>query len=288
MTVHGSEDDSPRRHDDEDEEQVVAQDEVSVEQICAASGVSLSEKSTDCDGHRPTLSEICSHSRSRSRSRNTVTLPDATGVADVGGALISRRDTFISRIRSRRHVPRFTHPLDHCPTASNNLVDFDGPKDPYHPLNWRTRQKVITTGLYGFVTMSATWASSSYAAGTREVAKEFHVGTQTAVLGTTLFLVGFGIGPLLWAPLSEVYGRRIAVLAPMFIAICFTFATATAKDFQTLMITRFFSAFFSSAPVTNTGGVLGDIYPASTRAMAMAGYAMAVVAGPTMGMNIPL
>jgi MFS family permease len=137
--------------------------------------------------------------------------------------------------------------------------------------------------LYGLVTMTATWASSSYSPGTRQIAQEFHVGTQVATLGTTLFLFGFGIGPLLWAPLSEVYGRRLAVFVPMFVAICFSFGSATSKDLQTLMLTRFFGAFFASAPVTNTGGVLGDLYSPAWRGIAMAGYAMAVVGGPVLG-----
>lgn len=57
--------------------------------------------------------------------------------------------------------------------------------------------------LYAFITMSATYASSAYSSGTRAIAADFGVGTQTATLGTTLFLFGFGVGPLLWAPLSE-------------------------------------------------------------------------------------
>ena len=136
--------------------------------------------------------------------------------------------------------------------------------------------------------MSSTWASSSYSAGTALVSKEFHVGHQVAVLGTSIFLVGFGIGPLLWAPLSEVFGRRVAVFVPMFLAICFSFGSATAKDYQTLMITRFFGAFFASAPVTNTGGVLGDLFSPAERGIAMAGYAMAVVGGPAIGTSIQL
>ena len=64
----------------------------------------------------------------------------------------------------------------------------------------------------------------------------------------------FGLGPLLWAPMSEAYGRKIAVLPPYFVAACFVFGTATAKDLQTILITRFFAGFFSAAPVTNTGG----------------------------------
>ncbi|KAF7556059.1 hypothetical protein G7Z17_g1760 [Cylindrodendrum hubeiense] len=131
--------------------------------------------------------------------------------------------------------------------------------------------------------MTATWASSAYSAGTTQIAEQYHVSTQVATLGTALFLFGFGIGPLLWAPLSEVYGRRFAVFVPMSIAICFSFGTATAKDFQTIMITRFFGAFFASAPVTNTGGVLGDLFSPAERGIAMAGYAMAVVSGPVIG-----
>ena len=196
---------------------------------------------------------------------------------------LSRRDTALSRIRTRTNTGPFNHPLAHQQTTVDVLVDFDGPDDPYRPMNWPTKKKVITTMMYGLTTMTATWASSAYSAGTRHVAAEFHVGNQVAVLGTTLFLFGFGTGPLLWAPLSEVFGRKLAVLAPMFVAMCFSFGSATAKDFQTLMLTRFFGAFFASAPVTNTGGVLGDLFSPAWRALALAGYAMAVVGGPCLG-----
>ncbi|KAH7309727.1 major facilitator superfamily domain-containing protein [Stachybotrys elegans] len=239
------------------------------------------------DGHRPTLREINSHASRRSRlsARNCAESEKSADAMSMGTAARpqnSRRDTILSHVRSRP-IPKFTHPLSHVPTAEDQIVDFDGPDDPYRPINWPTHKKVTTTMLYGLVTMSAAWASSSYSAGIRQVAQEFGVGTQTATLGTTLFLFGFGIGPLLWAPLSEVFGRRLAVFPPMFVGLCFSFATATAKDLQTVMITRFFGAFFASAPVTNTGGVLGDLYSPAWRGIAMAGYAMAVVGGPVLG-----
>ncbi|KAL6876875.1 MFS general substrate transporter [Trichoderma novae-zelandiae] len=236
------------------------------------------EKADDLDGHRPALREIRSHTSRTSRDRSRPGSARGTALDQT----LTRRDTVLSRLRSRPTV-QFTHPLAHIQTTEDEIVDFDGPDDPYHPLNWPTHKKVLTTALYGFVTMTATWASSSYSAGTLQVAQEFHVGSQVATLGTTLFLFGFGVGPLLWAPLSEVYGRRIAVMAPMLVAICFSFGSATAKDLQTLMLTRFFGAFFSSAPVTNTGGVLGDLYSPAYRGIAMAGYAMAVVGGPSLG-----
>ena len=82
---------------------------------------------------------------------------------------------------------------------------------------------------------------------------------------------------------SSSYGRKPAVLVPYFIAGCFSFGTATAKDIQTILITRFFAGLFGSAPVTNTGGVLGDIWSPAHRGTAIVGYAFAVVGGPTLG-----
>ncbi|KAF2634742.1 MFS general substrate transporter [Massarina eburnea CBS 473.64] len=245
-----------------------------------SSSLSSEIKQEELDGHRPSSRDIRkSITRSRSRQQDATT----TGLSQPLTRTLSRRDTALSRIRTRPTVPPFNHPLAHQPTTDDVLVDFEGLDDPYRPINWPTKKKITTTLLYGLCTMSASWASSSYSAGTKQIAQEFHVGTQVATLGTTLFLFGFGLGPLLWAPLSEVYGRRLAVLAPLFVAVCFSFGSAVAKDFQTLMITRFFGAFFASAPVTNTGGVLGDLYDPSWRGIAMAGYAMAVVGGPCLG-----
>ncbi|RMZ89164.1 hypothetical protein DV736_g3604, partial [Chaetothyriales sp. CBS 134916] len=196
---------------------------------------------------------------------------------------ISRRETVLSKIRSRPPIGNFSHALEHAKTSKSYLVDFDGPDDPYRPVNWPLKKKVTTTLLYALATMTATWASATFSAGNEQFSQEFHVDSEVGVLGTTLFLFGFGTGPLLFAPLSEVYGRKSAVLPPMFVSACFSFATATAKDIQTVMICRFFTGFFASAPVTNTGGVLADLFPPTQRGIAIAAYAMAVVIGPVFG-----
>ena len=198
-------------------------------------------------------------------------------------ANLSRVQSTLSTVRSRRPVPPFAHALTHTKTGPDVIVDFDGPDDPYHPLNWPAKKKVVTTVLYGLTTMGATWASSVYSPAVTQIAQKFDVGTEVSLLGLTLLLFGFGVGPLVWAPLSEVYGRKAAVLTPYFIAAVFSFGTATAKDIQTVLITRFFAGVFGSAPITNTGGVLADIWAPEQRGAAIVGYAMAVVGGPVLG-----
>lgn len=63
----------------------------------------------------------------------------------------------------------------------------------------------------------------------------FGVGMVTSILGLTLYICGFATGPSAFAPLSELYGRKIPITATSFVFACFMFAAVTAKDFQTLV-----------------------------------------------------
>lgn len=212
---------------------------------------------------------------------------NSMGLSRTSSRRLERQETTasaaLSKIRSRAPIPPFSHPLANKKTNQDVIVDFEGPDDPYRPMNWTFRKKAITTTLYGFTTMGATFSSSVYSPAVSEVSQVFGIGQEVSTLGISLLLLGFGLGPLLWAPLSEVYGRKPAVLIPTFIAAIFAFGGGAAKDVQTIMICRFFQGLFGSAPVTNTGGVLGDIWSAEQRGAAIVGYAMAVVGGPTLG-----
>jgi MFS family permease len=69
-----------------------------------------------------------------------------------------------------------------------------------------------------------------YSVAIETIAEEFEVGEVVSTLGLTLFLFDFGLSPVLWAPISEAYGRKVAVLPLYFVAPCFCFGTAVSKD----------------------------------------------------------
>jgi hypothetical protein len=104
------------------------------------------------------------------------------------------------------------HPLLYDATPFNVLVDFNGKDDPYQPMNWPLRKKVITTLLYGLTTCWITFASAIYSAGLGQVSEDFQVSSEVSASGVSLIVFGFGLGPLIWAPLSEVYGRKWVVI----------------------------------------------------------------------------
>ncbi|RJE23612.1 to MSF membrane transporter [Aspergillus sclerotialis] len=179
--------------------------------------------------------------------------------------------------------PVFVHPLADQATGNDVLVSFDAPDDPYNPLNWHFKKKVLTTVLYGLATCWITFASAVYTAALVEISHEFHVSLEVSTLGISLFVLGFAVGPMVFSPLSEVYGRKFVVLIPYFISAVFSFGTAAAKDIQTVLITRFFAGLFGSAPVTVTGGALTDIWLPHQRGNAVVGYSLTLIGGPTIG-----
>lgn len=62
----------------------------------------------------------------------------------------------------------------------------------------------IAANLIRLTTMGSTWASSVYSPAIEVVSKQYGVGQEVSLLGLSFLLLGFGIGPLLWAPLSEM------------------------------------------------------------------------------------
>ncbi|EGE80721.1 MFS multidrug transporter [Blastomyces dermatitidis ATCC 18188] len=231
------------------------------------------------------LNSLENSQQHRTASISSQPSPSLSRIQSAMSTASQHYNTVLSHVRSRNpdQMRPFAHPLSHQKTSPDVIVGFDGPDDAYNPINWPFRKKAITTLLYGLTTMGSTWSSAVYSPGIAQVDADFNASEQVGVLGVSFLLFGFGLGPLLWAPLSELYGRKPAVLFPYFIAAIFMFASGSAKDIQTVVISRFFAGFFGSAPITNTGGVLSDLFPPEQRAVAIVGYALAVVGGPSLG-----
>lgn len=62
--------------------------------------------------------------------------------------------------------------------------------------------KWAITAVVAIMNLAVSFASSAYSEGIREIRTEFGVSQIVATLGIALFVLGFTIGPLVWAPLS--------------------------------------------------------------------------------------
>lgn len=140
--------------------------------------------------------------------------------------------------------------------------------------------RLLLAVILGYTTLVAAFSSSIFSAATRPVAAQFGVGIEVGVLGVSLYVLGFATGPLLWAPLSELRGRKLPLTIAMFGFSIFSIATAVGKDLQTVLLGRFFGGVFASCPLAVVAAVFSDMFDNRTRGLAITVFSMTVFSGP--------
>ena len=169
------------------------------------------------------------------------------------------------------------------PEREEYVVEFSGHDDPTHPQNWTSKRKMIIFALLVFNSLTATFASAVFSPAGTTVGTKFGVNQPTVTLGTSLFVLGYAVGPLFWAPLSELYGRRLPVILASSGFGIFMIAVAVAKDIQTVLICRFFAGLFGSCALTIVPAIFSDIFNNETRGLAIAAFSASVFNGPLCG-----
>lgn len=98
-------------------------------------------------------------------------------------------------------------------------------------------------------------------------------------LVVSVYLLGFAAGPLVIAPLSELYGRLplYHICNTAFAAI--TVGCALAPNLNSEIALRFLQGAAGSAPLAIGGGTISDLIPQERRGKYMGIYAL----GPTLG-----
>jgi hypothetical protein len=103
-------------------------------------------------------------------------------------------------------------------TERYELVTFTV-NDPENPKNWSKAYKWWCTMVVAFTCFTVAFNSAVITANIEGPAEEFGVSEEVSLLAITMFVIGFGIGPMAFAPLSEILGRRIIYGTTLFIAV---------------------------------------------------------------------
>lgn len=140
--------------------------------------------------------------------------------------------------------------------------------------------RLYTAVMLGYTTLLAAFTSSIFSAATFAVADEFDVSSEVGLLGLSLYVLGFATGPIFWAPLSELKGRKLPLVISMFGFSIFQIGVAAAKDLQTIMLCRFWGGFFAACPLAVVAAVFSDMFDNRTRGLAITVFSMTVFTGP--------
>jgi len=141
----------------------------------------------------------------------------------------------------------------------------------------------VSVAVAAVATMTVALASSAYSGGVQSLRADFGSSRELLIAGVSLFVVGFAFGPLLWAPLSEIYGRRrIFIISYTFLTL-WQAVTCASQNIQSVLVFRFLAGFFGSSPLANAGGTITDVLDANSRGLGMALFAAAPFLGPSLG-----
>lgn len=150
-------------------------------------------------------------------------------------------------------------------------------------MNIPMQRKSVITLLQAMSALVVTFASSAYASSIEDVKQHFHVSQEVATLGLSLFVLGFALGPVIWGPLSELYGRRSIYVISFTAYTAFSVAAPCSPNIQSLLVFRFLASVFGSSSMTNGGGVISDMLTEEQRGMAMGAFVTAPFLGPALG-----
>jgi DHA1 family multidrug resistance protein-like MFS transporter len=166
-----------------------------------------------------------------------------------------------------------------------SLVDWTSPTDPSNPQNWSLSHKVLITVVLCVYTFAVYVGSSIYSPAQPLIMEKFGVSHVAASLGIALYVLGYGLGCLLFSPLSEVpaIGRNppYAISGFLFIILCIP--TALVDNFAGLMVLRFLLGFMASPCLATAGASLGDIWTMAEFPFAVALWAAVATLGPALG-----
>ncbi|KAH7132479.1 major facilitator superfamily domain-containing protein [Dendryphion nanum] len=200
------------------------------------------------------------------------------GVQSHVGSTHTDERTLSDEAQPRTSTAPVTEPID------PNIVDWDGPDDPQNPQNWTEGRKWGLIAVLAAVTLVTPLGSSFFAPGVPQVMRAF--GTTSNVLASfvvSIYILGFAIGPLIIAPMSELYGRIWIFHVCNVLFVIFNIACAASTSMGMLIAFRFLAGCSGSAPLTIGGGVIADIFPVEKRAGAMAIWGMGPLLGPVVG-----
>jgi MFS family permease len=162
------------------------------------------------------------------------------------------------------------------------LVEFL-PDDPRNPYSLPTSTKWLVTMIMALSTLSVSLSSSAFSGALPQIQNDFGASAELAVASVSVFVLGFAIGPMTWAPMSELYGRQIVFALTYILATVFSSAAVASPNIAAFLVLRFFSGMFGSSGIANAAGVVSDIFVARERGLAVMVYTSAPFLGPVLG-----
>lgn len=165
------------------------------------------------------------------------------------------------------------------------LVDWYTTDDPENPQNWSRGKKGLVVLQIYLYTLAVYMGSAIFTPSEPVIVEKMGVSPNVAALGLSMYVLGYGIGPLIFAPMSEIpiIGRNPPYMVTLGIFVIISIPTAVVNNFPALIVLRFLQGYFGSPCLATGGASIGDIYSLLQLPYFLTGWAAFATAGPALG-----
>lgn len=111
------------------------------------------------------------------------------------------------------------------------------------------------------------------------LAEEFSIAHVTATYQTTVAIGTSALGPLIFVPIANVYGRRPVYLFTLLIGFASAIGSAEAKSYGTLILARAFNGSGAATAAVLGAGTISDMCYMHQRGKAMGLYTVMLTNG---------
>lgn len=131
--------------------------------------------------------------------------------------------------------------------------------------------------------MLAAYASGAYVMSMQPLMEKWDLTATVFNIGMTVFVAGFGVAPMILAPISEVHGRYWVFIGAGVMFLLGTLGCAVTDSFAGMVVSRFITGCGASVYATLTGGAIADVFHKEDRNTPMALYSLAIMGGAGLG-----
>ncbi|KAL9122793.1 MAG: hypothetical protein Q9187_000655 [Circinaria calcarea] len=156
--------------------------------------------------------------------------------------------------------------------------------DPQNPKNWSLTRKYTIIVLTGTTNIVAAMCVTAFEPALPSIMQDFHSTNDAAAsLTVTIYVLGYVIGPLILAPVSELYGR-IAVLGPAYALFIVTLVVCGISTvLSEFLIIRLVMGFAAIGFGIVGPAIVADMISEKQRGLAISVLSGGLALGPTLG-----
>ncbi|KAK4154870.1 major facilitator superfamily domain-containing protein [Chaetomidium leptoderma] len=165
-------------------------------------------------------------------------------------------------------------------TPDGKIILDPQPEDSVNdPLNWPAWRRDVALLSLGLFCMVGGGTTPLLAAGFTDVAEEYDVDVHSVSLTTGLYMLGMGLGSVIFSPTAILYGKRPVYLFGAVLYLATSVWCALSPNFTSLVVARIFQGIAVSPVECLPSATIAEIFFLHERAFRIGIYTLLLLGG---------